>query len=332
MFFVNILFAVFVIVSCSNSSFAQFCKPPFGDLNVVSECDYCQCSQGISPLETGSTGIRFDVRSLYRGAAYNGTEKQANPDGVYESYLTNQLILNYRFAESPFTASVSVPYVVRQAHDPTDEPVNVKGEGISDITAIVRYNNKHYIDEAMIGYSIAAGVKLATGSTDSTNSVGDFLDPHIRPGTGTTDIIIGGAGFWSLDKVGLTASATVGIITGHGAPMSGGYHKFGNYLIGEITAQYRIIPADINESNLSIVLGIGGETHGHEIEGGQDVIASGESLIYIAPGLKYIISMKFSLDASIDIPIYQYQGWDPATGENQLGQTYRVIAGFQFLL
>ena len=109
-------------------------------------------------------------------------------------------------------------------------------------------------------------------------------------------------------------------------------HKFGNYLIGEITARYRIIPAEINESNLSVTLGLGGETHGKETVDGQSVTASGENLIYITPGLKYIISMKMSLDGSIEIPIYQYEGWDPATGSHQLGQTYRIIAGLQYLL
>src|SRR5512140_625539 len=86
-------------------SFGQLCLPKVEGSDLTSHCDYCQCAQGISPLETGSSGIRFDVRSLYRGAAYDGSVKQPNPSGSHESYLTNQLIVNYQIAESPFTVS-----------------------------------------------------------------------------------------------------------------------------------------------------------------------------------------------------------------------------------
>ena len=319
-------FTFFFLLLFSNQSIAQWCSLPTP--GVISECDYCQCSQGISPMETGSTGIRFDVRSLYRSAFYNGAEKLANPEGIYETYLTNQLILNYQIAESPFTISATVPYVVRQAHDADG---NIKGEGISDILAIVRYNAKEYINESLLGYSVTGGVKFATGSTNITSATGDTLDPHIRPGTGTTDFLIGAAGIWSLDRVGITTSITAGFVTGSGAPTPEGMHKFGNYVLGDITARYRIIPEDVSESNLSLTLGIGAETHGKETVGGSPVIASGETLVYLIPGLKYIFSTKISLDGSIQIPLYQYQGWDPSTGENQLGQTYRIMAGIQYL-
>ncbi len=325
---------VLFLISLSAAVNAQLYTSPLAGRSVISECDYCQCSQGISPFETGASGIRLEWRSLYRGAPYNGSKKQPNPNNQYESYLTSQLIANYRASESPFTFSALIPYVLRQAHDPMATPVNVKGEGIGDITAIVRFNHKDYINEAMIGYSFSAGVKFPTGSTNITNSIGVTLDPHIRPGTGTTDFIIGGSGIWALDRTGISASAASGFITGRGAPLAygGGYHKFGNYLMGEITARYRIIPADVSESNLSITCGLGAEIHGKETEGGQEKIASGESLIFVTPGLKFIISMNLSLDASVEIPIYQYEGWDPVTGDNQLGQAYRIVAGIQYLL
>src|SRR5258708_4681187 len=113
--FFPVFFSLFLFATISK---AQFCQPSVSGLNIISECDYCQCSQGISPFETGSTGIRLEGRSLYRGVAYNGSEKQPNPNDIYESYLTSQLVVNYRAPESPFTFSALIPYVVRQAHDP----------------------------------------------------------------------------------------------------------------------------------------------------------------------------------------------------------------------
>jgi hypothetical protein len=331
-YFIAPLFFLF-----SQSGIAQFCRNPLDRMNIVSNCDYCQCSQGISPMETGSTGIRYEVRSLYRGAVYFGTDKQPNPHDESETYLTNQLTLSYRISESPITLSLSVPHVVRQSHSVGDAvalPLQTdKGEGIGDITTTIRYNHKHYIDESIIALSIAAGIKLPTGKDDIALPSGDYLDAHLQPGTGTTDFIIGGSGLWSLDRFGIVANLNYNIVSGTGAPSSNkGHHKFGNYFYGDVTVRYRIIPSDISESNLSLLLGIGGEFHAKETLNDVPISASGETIIYITPGIKYILSQSISADALIQLPIYQNLGWDPAAQENQRGQAYRIIAGLQYTL
>ena len=329
--FYHIIFVLLFVVAFSGPGKAQLCLPAISGDNVISKCDYCQCSQGISPMETGSTGIRFDIGSLYLGAPYTGSARQPNPDNVNESFLTNRITLSYRISTSPFTVSLGVPYVVRKSEEPGGNGLPLqtfKADGIGDIVTTVRFNHKHYIDESMVAFSISAGAKLATGKSDLTLLSGGYLDPDLQPGTGTTDMLFGAAGFWSLDRIGVGANATVGIVTGRGAPEAGGqYHKYGNYINGEINARYRIVPAEINESNLSLTLGLGAETRAHETSGGRQIENSGGSIIYIAPGFKYIISASMSADGVVQIPIHQYLG-----GNGQLGQNYRILAGMQYLL
>ena len=204
------LLVIFFLINFRQSS-AQLCLPHITGADVTSECDYCQCSQGISPLETGSTGIRFDVRSLYRGAFYKGSEKQPNPDNIHETYMTDQLMAFYKIGETGFTASLFIPYVSRRAEGPEE---NIKESGISDVVAMLTYNYKNYIDGSTIGASLSAGIKFASGNTAMTLPSGEYIDPHIRPGTGTTDIIIGTAALWSLERLGLTAALTFGIVAG----------------------------------------------------------------------------------------------------------------------
>src|SRR5579872_7303200 len=112
--FQKFFLAIILLLFFAKVSGAQLCQAPLGGLNIVSECDYCGCAQGISPLQTGSTGIRYDIGSLYLNAPYNGSEKQPNPSNNTETFLTNKLTLFYRFSGSEFTASLSIPYVNRQ--------------------------------------------------------------------------------------------------------------------------------------------------------------------------------------------------------------------------
>jgi len=328
MFFI----AVFCLFFLSSLSEAQIFQSPFGGHDIISECDYCGCAQGISPMQTGSTGIRYDVGSLYLGAPYNGSTRLAET-GAHESFLTNKITMVYRFAESPITVSLAVPYVVRKSQELVDNGFQAfQGNGIGDVAAFVRYNHHHYVDETMVAFSFSAGVKFPTGKNNITLPSGDYLDPDLQPGTGTTDFIIGTAGFLSIDRTGIFATVNAGFITGPGAPESDGNHKYGNYINAEATVTYRIIPQDISESNLSLAMGIGFENRAKETEGGIPIEASGGSLIYLAPGLKYLFSQGLSADAAIQIPVHQYLGADPLNDEFQLGQDYRFVMGIQYSL
>jgi hypothetical protein len=333
--FLQLFCGVIAISICYRTANAQFSKASLSDMNIVSECDYCGCAQGISPMQTGSTGIRFDFGSLYLGAPFNGSAKMVNPGNQHESFLTNRLTFNYRFGESPITVSGSVPYVSRQSFEPGDGITpnhTFDGQGIGDISALVRYNNHYYEGEAMIAYSVSAGVKFPTGKNDIKVDDSTYLDPDLQPGTGSMDIIIGAAGFWSQDAVGIFGYFNFGFVTGGGAPESDGKHKYGNYLLAEVTGTYRIIPSYASMSNLSVTLGLGFDGRLRESEGGTPIDASGGYLVFLAPGLKYLISMGLQADASIQIPIHQYLNADPVNGGFQLGQNYRFLFGMQYSL
>ncbi|MFI5263307.1 MAG: hypothetical protein ACHQM6_02195 [Candidatus Kapaibacterium sp.] len=302
----------------------------------VSECDYCGCAQGISPLETGSTGVRLEYSTLYLNAQYQGSQKQPNPSKQYEVLQAERASFYYRFAGSPFTASLEVPYVERQSRvvqDPTMPLYTSGASGVGDIIARMRYTHQHYVDESTIAYSASFGIQFPTGKTDIAPSGGGFLDPDLEPGFGTTNFLFGANVFWSFDRIGFGVNASVGILTGKGAPEdSGQFHKYGNFLNGEISFRYRILPADISESNLSITLALGAETRAHETQGGQDITASGGSLVFVTPGLKYIASQSLSADVSFHIPVYENLAWDAVAGAMQFGETYRIVAGIQFIL
>src|SRR5947209_9586250 len=240
--------------------FAQLWSIPAQSVQIISECDYCGCAQGILPLETGSTGIRYDFRSLQLGSKYNGSQKQLNPLGEGESFTTNQFTFFYHVSpEVPITFSLSLPYVSRLAEEATDNRILApkKASGIGDVTAFARYHHHDYSGEATLGLSFGAGVKLATGQTDITQD-GALIDPDLRPGTGTTDFLFSVSGLWSIYNFGISGNLDGGFITGKGAPMNDGTrHKYGNWINGDITGRYRLAPIDVSEWNIYFLLGLG---------------------------------------------------------------------------
>jgi hypothetical protein len=334
-------YQIFVISICliflTQSAYSQTSSlPSDAEKDIVSKCDYCGCSQGISPLETGSTGIRYDFRSLSLGAQYHGSEKQKNPLAEGESFITNQFTFFYHLSrELPITFSLSLPYVYRLSTEAEESGAvtSTKSSGIGDIQIFGRYHLHDYAGEATIGLSFGAGVKLPTGQTNVAQN-GVLIDPDLRPGTGSTDFLLSLSGLWSMYEIGISGNLDGSIITGRGAKMDdGSYHKYGNWINCDITARYRLAPADVSESNLYLLLGLGAEFRGHETLDNKKIAASGGSAVYLAPGLRYIISMAIAADASIQLPLYQNLGFDPSNpDESQRGQKFRIIAGVQYHL
>src|SRR5580700_3070961 len=64
---------------------------------IYSECDFCQCSMGISPLVAmGGSSIRYDARYTELGTIYQNGVRQPNPDNHVQQFLTQVLSFNYQ--------------------------------------------------------------------------------------------------------------------------------------------------------------------------------------------------------------------------------------------
>ena len=59
--------------------------------NPVNMCDFCLCSQGISPLDFSGKGLRIDQSYLLIDKTVHNTNTIDNNEGSYEKHLTFQL-------------------------------------------------------------------------------------------------------------------------------------------------------------------------------------------------------------------------------------------------
>jgi hypothetical protein len=341
-FFLFLFFDFFIIIP---SAYAQL--PP----GIYSECDFCQCSMGISPLVAmGGSFIRYDARYTELGTISQNGVTQPNPDNHVQQFLTQVLSFNYQIIPD-LSATLSVPFARKSEsdNDPTELlgpnanppptaslPTEITNVGLADISLRVIYYliADHAIENdgsmSMHALAATAGVKFATGSNAFTD-MGQPADPDIELSTGTTDFIFGlgyiqGSDNWTIGADGLFN------LRGSGPGYYG--HVYGNNFNYDVTGRYRIYQVeDIKPgsmlSSAFASLGVRGEWRGYELQNGQplnnDSLGwSGGNIVYIAPGTQVYFTPRLSLDATVWIPFIH------ALYGNQLGETIRAIVGIQY--
>lgn len=320
---VSSLVAIIVLLAFSRPGVAQVHLASVGLSNPIEYCDYCLASQGISPLEVGSSGIRADLRYLRLGTVYQDGKKADNAERELETHLTQQYSIY--FSLSPrFSLGAFVPVAKRHSEQLNEAGETVTGNefGLADVTLLLRY--KALVDHDMETTSIislAGGVKLPTGKTNGRDSEGNLLDSHIQLGTGSADILLGTSGFLTFDRVALIANLLASI-TSRGA----NGHEFGNILNYDVSFRYRVYPSEYGDTQLFATFGIYGELRGKELQDGTALASSGGNVLFLSPGFQLFPLPSITIEASYHIPVIH------ALNGSQLGEDYRIMAGIQFLM
>jgi hypothetical protein len=291
--------------------------------NLVEYCDFCLASQGISPLEVGSSGVRADLRYLSLGTMYQDGTKVENREHELETHLTQQYSLHYSFSPR-FSLGAFVPIAKRHSErlNETGQIVTGNEFGLADVILLLRYKAlvAHTMETTSI-ITFAAGAKLPTGKTDGRDSEGNLLDAHIQLGTGSTDVLLGLSGFLTFDRIALVGNL-LGAITSQGA----NGHQFGNILNYDTSVRYRLYPSDYGDTQLFATFGVYGELRGKEIQDGTPIASSGGNVLFLSPGFQLFPLPSITIEASYHIPIVH------ALNGTQLGEDYRVMAGVQFIM
>ncbi|MBI5682723.1 MAG: transporter [Deltaproteobacteria bacterium] len=302
-------------------------------------CDYCLLSQGLSPLQTTTgIGLRIDERYTVLNDMYKGTKKVENP-GNKETHLTTQ-VTGFYAINPDLTAFVVVPYVRRTMKEWDDVSMTFmkgKASGLGDIVLMGRYTfyRRHELDSTTI-VAGQAGVKLPTGATNAKDDMGMYMDAHMQPGTGSTDILLGLNLSHAIDRFTIAANllysmnnegkkGETGMDTGDEK------HQFGNMLSYDLTGIYRIYPATPPGPTVSFALGVAGERRGKEKIDGVTVDGSEGHTIYLNTGLLFIPHPQWIVELNYRPAIYHDLPADPTTGEAQMGEDYKAILSVSHL-
>jgi hypothetical protein len=305
----------------------------------VEACDYCLVSQGVSPLETQrGTGVRLEQRYLVLKDVYLGTSKVENPEGEKEAHWTTQLTAFWSPTER-FTLLAVVPFVRRIGEMTEDgERITSRQSGLGDVAALGRYAFLQTTDgEAKITLAALAGLKLPTGKTDGRDPRGEFVDAHLQPGTGSTDVLLGFSASHVRHRLSLSANALLAV-TGEGKTGED-RHRFGNTLNYDLTARWRLWPDIPSDRSLYVSFGIAGEVRGKEEVEVEGTLAPtfGGHTVFVVPGIQYFAAPGWTLEFGYAKAVYhRVTGSAPQHGAHaqgpggQLGEDYRLTAAVTY--
>jgi hypothetical protein len=297
-------------------------------------CEYCLIGQGISPLQSQTgAGIRIAERYTLLDRVYAGSDKLPNP-GVREEYWTTEFSGFYSFSDRLMVLA-TLPYrrtdgdgelVASPSGAPEREDTSGGARAFGDLSLLGRYTlfARHTLDATTLVAGLL-GVKLPTGATDRYGNQGEYLDAHLQPGTGSTDLLAGVSVNHAMGRTSLSANLLASLAgKGETGDLT---HRFGNSLNYDLTGKYRLSPSVTGASAnaLFVSLGINGEYRKREKLDGVTLPDSGGHTLYLTPGVQYRVAAHWIFEATYQQPLYH------DLNELQLGETRKVFGSATYL-
>jgi hypothetical protein len=274
-------------------------------------CSSCGCtlssdwaSQGVG----GASGFRVDFRYDYfnqdqlrsatgtvdRGSITFPADREIQQETINRNYT---LDLDYS-PNADWGVNLQIPYFDRFHTTIVDGDTDVSTshtESLGDVRVLGRYQGFSHDHSS----GVQAGLKLATGSFHNDfidgPQAGTALDRGLQPGTGTTDLLVGGYTFGALSRnwdyfaqalLQQPLNSREDFRPGTGLNVNAGLRYVANEMF---TPQIQF--------NL--------RTERRDSGANADVENSGATLLYLSPGVTVHVNHHIHLYGFLQVPVYQ---------------------------
>jgi len=237
---------------------------------------------------------------LREGTQKTSLDQIDEPHEEIKTINRNALLgAEYGFAQN-WAVGLILPYSNREhvhIHDPggTGELESWQFDNLGDVRLKVRYQSSgHHANE--MSWTLNGGLKLPTGKFDVQNSDGETAERSVQPGTGTTDLLLGGGIAYSPLSMPVNLFANLQLQSplnerdGYRPGWRAGLQAGGQYpLTGRLDL---VLQANLMHS---------GSDSGVNAEPDE----SGRTQVAIVPGLTYSWSNGLMLYGMLELPVYQ---------------------------
>jgi hypothetical protein len=308
------LFLIALILLINQSTYSQTCCS--GGVPLAANI-------GLPASEKGSWqfSIGYDYNQL-RTLKSGSVEL---PDLLRER-LTQSVLFEtgYTFSNR-FSADLFLTYVIQERNIFTPLGTNsTVTSGAGDGVLLIKYNL--LLNNSMNTALIGIGPKIPIGVTNKTSENGIALPADLQPGSGAWDVVFWGSfsrslGFRpSLSVFGTSTYRATGVNPDYLGSIR---YEFGNDL--QIIAGFAdrvVIGSSIWDPSLALRY----RNAQRDINNGVEIEATGGQWFFLTPGLKYSINSNFSLNASMELPLYSF------VNNTQLTPTNRFLLAVYYKL
>jgi len=254
--------------------------------------------RGIAKTGSLNLGISFIENSL--STTYNQSEQIPDPLNREASVSSFNLELELGLSEKVSLLIIG-GYVLKNRETSVQsnvtnetEVVSFKGNGVSDITVLGKYELISPSIISPFGVSIGGGAKLPVGSFTQAND-GSRLAIDLQPGTGSTDALLWGNIFKGFQP--LSSSLFANALYRYAGSNLDGY-KFGDELIFSLSGEYYFT------EYLTLSLSIRGRIAEEDFWGGRFLPSTGGTYYDVLPSLIYA-QKEYSLKVFYQAPVYR---------------------------
>ena len=214
-----------------------------------------------------------------------------------------------------WTVSAAAP-IVSRSHSHIADPAgaaNVEAWNFTKIgdlrlLAFYRFDNP----DPMVNYGLITGLKLPTGDYRVRNAEGTMAERALQPGTGSTDLVLGG--YYSAPAAHLDSSWFAQALVQQAAATKDGFKPGAQYLLN---LGYRHPVSESWHALVQVNASIKGRDAGVNAE--PDL--SGSNTVFLSPGLGYALSRDAQLYGYVQLPVYRH------VNGVQLSANWAAIAG-----
>lgn len=254
-------------------------------------------------------GLRFDLRYEYidQDQPRHGTDRigvgaiPMHHDEVYTKNNNWFATADWNLAPA-WSVSVVLPYIDRDhlhIHNHRGEKLEERWHlrGVGDMRVMGRYQMSASQDPAKPSSTgLYFGVKLPTGEYDQANGEGEVAERSLQPGTGTTDGVLG---FWWHGGAPLEGWTWWSRLQGQFAMNSKDGFKPGNQV--QLDGGVRRAIGD----SWAFMLQANALWKGRDSGENAEPDDSGQSAIFLSPGVSWNLSRDAQLYAFVQVPLWQ---------------------------
>ena len=284
---------------------------------VAAACASCGCTlsadaaMGYSASAGWDLSLEYDY--IHQDQLRSGTHAVSTvPDGTELERETLSRYVTAGLGFSPNTEwnfKLLVPYVARthstygeyDSTQPLPELSSSRSSSIGDIRLIASYQG--FLPTRNLGVQL--GVKLPTGRYGTAvdfyagPAAGEPLDASLQPGTGSTDVIIGGYYYRPISQdFDFFVNGQFQSAIAHRMDQPGNDYRPGNSTTVSLGLRYERSPAWVPQVQLNLL-------HKSRDQGAlADVQNTAGSVAYLSPGLTGRVTDKLHLFGFVQVPLY----------------------------
>ena len=275
---------------------------------------------------TGLNGsaIRTFGKAMQKTTLYSGAQAVSNNSESAANAYAFPVMIPYEVIPNKLVVIAAVPYLSKEmAQTKNGNRVSRDASGWGDLKFLGKYQlYQRDTKQATLRITFLGGIKLPTGKADASDDRGPLPRP-LQLGSGSFDVLGGPIITYVRNRIGLNAEVSYRKNT-----QAKGY-QFGEVWSANLAMGYRIFPKVYKtypSPYSSLFVELLSEFSGKDRTEGSELEHTGKKTLVLSPGLQFVFSRTFLLEASLQVPLYQYYN-----GE-QLGVDYSYTLGLRWLI